>query len=106
MSNSRTYSPISPAQFQTLQGGLVSRLQQGGAQNIAYSGGNPGTVSFQANVPSSDGKFAFNYNYSAQTQSLYVQITNSPWMISNDTILDAVGKQINAMVGEPAPAVV
>jgi hypothetical protein len=93
MSDSRTY-PLSSGQFYYLQANLGFMLQSKGCDSIRFSGRESGTLSFHHPVPLSDGRFAMNYSYDAQSQRLSVQITDSPSILSEDRILAEIGNRL------------
>ena len=88
MSSSRVFHNVPKATMDCWDTNLVSTLKSNGCNEISFSGGYSGSVKFHHSVPSSDGKFAFNYTYDENHENLSVSITDSPWMISDSTILD------------------
>ena len=86
MSNTQQYPNLPNATWTCWQSNLVPYLQNNGCDQIQFSGGDSGTLSFHHSVPLSNGQFAFDYTYDPSAQVLTLTITDSPDDIPNSTI--------------------
>lgn len=89
-SNSQTFSNLPQTTWACWVLDLVPLLQNNGCDQIVFTGGNTGTLSFHHSVPFSDGDFAFNYAYDPGAQALTLVITDSPNVLSNSLIFSKI----------------
>ena len=94
MSDTRTYQ-VSDTKFQQFESEIVQRLQASGCDDIHFSGGSSGRLTFHHSVPLSGGRFDLSYAYDAGRQTLSVTINDSPNVIPNNAIFDRIGAELS-----------
>jgi len=94
MSDSQQYPNLPNSTWTCWQTNMVPYLTSQGCDNITFSGGDSGTLSFHHKVPLSNGDFAFDYSYDTTSLVLTLTITDSPDDVPNSAIFDAVQNQI------------
>lgn len=90
MSDTQQFPNLPQATWTCWQTQLVPTLQGHGCDQIRFSGGDSGTVSFHHSVPFSNGHFAFSYRYDAGSQALSLTITDKPNILPEPVVFSFV----------------
>lgn len=94
MSDSHQYPNLPQATWSCWQTNLVPYLTSQGCQNVRFSGGDSGTLSFHHPVPLSGGNFTFDYSYDSSAQTLTLTIVDSPGDIPDFEIFSHAGTRL------------
>ena len=88
MSDDKQSYDISAACVKWWDHNLESQLKKKGCDQIEFSGGDSGSLSFHHSIPTSKGQFAFDYSFS--DSSIEITCTDSPNILTYGEIFDYI----------------
>ncbi|MGB0696466.1 MAG: hypothetical protein ACPGOY_12530 [Rhodospirillaceae bacterium] len=94
MSDSKTYSDITPALWTAWERRLPRLATIMGASDVEFDGGDVGQFCFRISLGVASGGFEFAYDYDRPAESVEITILKKPWMITDGMIFSAIDKRI------------